>query len=329
MGDQKDAAVPETQNVLPQHAVEQEAVLLPAHPDLPAVVVVAIVFRRLDMGFGGLLQKMPGNQLPAVPLAVVHYQLAQLGQILRPHIQAPTALFHALGTGFPVKIGDSHGGKQTRGQKFRQGLTGEPVNQDRQNVGVEAVVLEFAGGIGQTGGEEEAPHPAGLGHGAGLVELIAGAHGQQALHGQILHKPLAQRAAFLGKQIHQPVLRRQESVVHQKAYGEGGDAFAGGEGHFGQLRILCAKGGAAQQPAVSHHQNAVHPQGRILLQGIEEPGDVPGRDALPFRGFPGQGLGGAAQGNGRLLGAEINERLRGIFGVQQPHNQLQGAVGRG
>ena len=41
VGDKNHAAVPAAQDVLPQHAVEKEAPLLPAHPELPAVVVVA------------------------------------------------------------------------------------------------------------------------------------------------------------------------------------------------------------------------------------------------------------------------------------------------
>ena len=171
--------------------------------------------------------------------------------------------------------------------------------------------------------------PVKFGHGADFVELIAGLHGQQVLHGQIPHETLGHGADVVREQIHQLIRGRQQTVVHQKAHSQRRDAFAGGEGHAGQIGVLGAEGGLTQKLPVAQDQQAVHAQGGVLVQGLQKRGNLPGGDALLLGSCPGQGLRGTAQGDLRLLHAEILHGLRGSFGIQQPHQQLHGAVGRG
>ena len=160
-------------------------------------------------------------------------------------------------------------------------------------------------------------------------ELVAGLHGQQMLHGQVFDEPLGHGTAVLGEQIHQLVRGSQQAVIHQQADGHGRDALAGGESHPGQFQELRAESGLTQEFAIAQNQHTVHPQSGVLVQSLQKPGDLPGGNAFALGDLLGQRLGGLAQWNFRLLHAEILHGFCGSFGIQQPHQQLHGAVGRG
>ena len=93
VGDHQDAAVPEAQDILPQHAIEEEGVVPAAHPDLVAIVKIPKLRGRVGMSGGGGAEIVLRDQLPSSPPSAVHDQLSQLGQILRPDIQAPAPPF--------------------------------------------------------------------------------------------------------------------------------------------------------------------------------------------------------------------------------------------
>ena len=192
----------------------------------------------------------------------------------------------------------------------------------RQQIGVETVVLKALALVAQARQGKKAPDPVGPGHGTGLVEEGAGAHGQQMLHGQVLEQAAAHRPALVGEEVGHGVLGGQQAVVHGAAHGQRGDALAGREGMPGRDRIPGTEGGLAEDLPVPDQQQAVHPQGGVVLQGLEKGGHAPGGDAAFLRRGPGQGT-GVGQGREAGLGGRKNaDRFRGGIGLENTREKL-------
>ena len=329
VGHQENPAALQAQDVLPQHPVEEEALLLPAHPDLPAVVIVAQCRRRADVGLGGAAEEVRREEPPPLPHALLLHQKPQLGQVFRRDVEAPAAFFDAFGALLPGVVADAQGAEDALVQKGREALPGEAADQRREDVGVEAVVLKALALLAQAGHGEVGPYPVGPGHGAGLVEEDAGAHGEQVLHRQVLKNPAADRAAFLGEKISHAILRGEEAVVHQKAHRQSGDAFAGGKGVAGELRVPGAEGGLAEDLAAAQKQQAVHPQRGVVPEGLQKGGHLAGGDAAGLRRGPGQRAAVLPGGDGGLLRPEVADGLGGRVGLEQAGDQLHGVVGGG
>ena len=145
VGDQEDAAVAESQHVLPQHTVEQKRICFLADPDLVAVVEQIRNGAGICLLGGGTGDPFRREDLLSVPAAVLHNQLADFGHILGEHIESPAALIDAHGAFFPVVVVDAQRIKQSGLQIFAERQFRFLFYNGGKDIGVQAVIKEVAG----------------------------------------------------------------------------------------------------------------------------------------------------------------------------------------
>ncbi len=198
-------------------------------PEQVAVALLA-VFHLLG---SALLHPGGGEELPAVPQAVLQVELPKGVQLGKGEKQAARPKGVALGVHLPGGAGDAQVVEQPGRQVRDQVTTSPALHQHARQIGPYIVVNKAAARLVDKGQGEGQLHPVFLliqgplgAHQLSVV--LAQAHGQQVPHGGLLQVFPHGLRQVLGKGVHQPLLQGEQPLLDGEPHRTGGDAFAGG-----------------------------------------------------------------------------------------------------
>ncbi len=127
--------------------------LSPIQPGLLAGMVVGDMFARC------LFHPLCGDNLLALPNALLQIHLPKAGDLVGLDAQAPAAHVDPLGAAFPGGVGDAQWLKEARGQIFEQCQSGQLLHNCRAHIGGRAVVDKEAARCFVDGGMQKCLDP--------------------------------------------------------------------------------------------------------------------------------------------------------------------------
>ena len=222
--------VPQDNGKLAVFAVGAEAVFRTAPEQIAVAVGIPVIFHLFS---GTFPDPVRGQQLPAVPAAVLQPEHAQLVKFGNRQEQAAGAEDHALGVYFPDGSADAQRFEKTGRQIVQQMAAGPPLHQDAGQIGAHVVVDKAGARFVGKGNGKGGLDPVRLGHAGTLRShektfFLAQAHGQQIPDRRFLQIFIRDVPECLREGVHQLFIQGNQPLLNREPYGAGGKALAGG-----------------------------------------------------------------------------------------------------
>ena len=232
---------------------------------LPDVVTVAPVYA---LRFHHLLYPRGGEQLLAMPLALVEQKLTEGCHCLGTDVKSPSSTGNAFGTLFPQGIGNAKGMEQPFLKEVHQRLPRCLLHYGGKYVGHDAVVCPAGARHGGRFLGEVGTEPLGFVYPHLCVHGYAALHDEQVAHGDGTHIPG-------GRNGHADVLadgitEGDEAVLYAHAHGNGSEGF--GDGIHGVAVVLLPRLGIhlCHKMSMPHDDARVYLGARVLHQRVHE-----------------------------------------------------------
>ena len=221
--------------------------------------------------------------MAAFPPPLLQKKLSDLRHVLRRHIQAPSALFDALRTGFPMHAMNPHGTKDFFCQIIAQISAADTTNDGSQHIGIHAVVLKLLAWRPFYAGFQEAFHPLLLGDGRCLIIDHTAGHRQKMPQCQLRLPQDRERTGLILQKFYNAVFQAELPLVNQEPHSQSRQTFAYGIGRMPQVPSIGRKTAFTDDLSVPQDHAGMHMHIRILSEPIPKGLQIGAGHAFLFR----------------------------------------------